>query len=580
MSATVTPEGTFTDVGTLVFGGSGSARNITFAPVKTSVPNLYQVTVTADDGTSKVTQSMNLRVNGTPAFFPIVDIGTLAGTPIKPFKAHIYDDSNLATLTVTASSSNQAFLPDNGIQIGAAYGANASSPGHVYRDITLVPATSGAGSATVTLKIQDAEGLSSERSFDVLLISSAKNGAELVSQSSDPNPVIGDSYSLRAAVSSDGRYVAFESNAKNLDGYASYTEIFLRDRQAKTTKRITSGFGHNERPVMTPDGRYIAFYSDRALVGNDTNGVADVYVYDTKNASFERISLSSDESEANAASFPPQFDEERPGISDDGRYVVFRSSASNLIATDTNNVDDVFLRDRTLGTTVRLSVSSAGTEANGASSAPAISGDGSVVVFASLAKNLVDGVVDTDGRSDVFMRTGSTTSRISHAYGSTEAANAASDRPAVSSDGNVIAVSSAATNLGPSTDLTGKTDIWVYTRSTSAWSRVNLDLDPNGSQDYCSGPSLSSDGQRLVFSTMASRTDEVSGFVQTYAFDRGTQAFTLVSKSFLGSAPSGGTGYDSVISSSGDFVVFHTAADDIVVNDDNTSSDAFIVPLP
>jgi Tol biopolymer transport system component len=93
---------------------------------------------------------------------------------------------------------------------------------------------------------------------------------------------------------------------------------------------------------------------------------------------------------------------ERPSISADGRYVAFWSAAPNLVAGDTNGQPDVFVRDRRLQTTTRISIPSTGNEGNGGSLYPAISADGQFVAFGSSASNLVPG--DTNNEPDVFVR--------------------------------------------------------------------------------------------------------------------------------------------------------------------------------
>lgn len=104
---------------------------------------------------------------------------------------------------------------------------------------------------------------------------------------------------------------------------------------------------------------------------------------------------------SHVAAAPPEGASSSPALSDDGRYVAFVSAAANLVASDTNGVADVFVRDRLAETISRVSVSTAGAQANGASAAPAISDDGQFVTFESSASNLVAG--DTNGVRDVFL---------------------------------------------------------------------------------------------------------------------------------------------------------------------------------
>src|SRR5581483_8861709 len=141
-----------------------------------------------------------------------------------------------------------------------------------------------------------------------------------------------------------------------------------------------------------------------------------------------RVNVSSSGTQANNDSHY------RPSLSADGRYVTFQSTASNLVAGDTNSADDIFLRDTQTGTTTRISVNSGGTQGNNDSLFPSISADGRYVAFDSLATNLVAG--DTNGSSDVFVRDTQTrtTTRISVSSGGTEG-KVDSYRLSISADG-------------------------------------------------------------------------------------------------------------------------------------------------
>src|SRR5207244_361201 len=135
-----------------------------------------------------------------------------------------------------------------------------------------------------------------------------------------------------------------------------------------------------------------------------------------------------------------------PAISGDGRYVTFASAASNLVAGDTNGAADVFVVDRSTGAVSRPSVSSTGTQANGGSLSPAISGDGRDVTLVSAAANLVAG--DTNGAADMFVVERSTGAVSRHSVSSTGTkANGGSLSPAISGDGRYVTFVSAASNL-------------------------------------------------------------------------------------------------------------------------------------
>ena len=200
------------------------------------------------------------------------------------------------------------------------------------------------------------------------------------------------------------------------------------------------GDGRSILPAISSDGRYVTFQSDAAsLVAGDTNGVTDVFVHDRLTGTTERVSVDSAGAQGNGASSVPS-------ISADGRYVAFLSDATNLVAGDTNGVSDVFVHDRTTGATERASVSTGGTQSDGGCGYVAISPDGRFVAFGSLAANLVSG--DTNGTGDVFLRdrTTGTTERVSVTTGGAQGNNF-SGSPAVSADGRYVAFESRASNL-------------------------------------------------------------------------------------------------------------------------------------
>jgi len=178
--------------------------------------------------------------------------------------------------------------------------------------------------------------------------------------------------------------------------------VFVRDTVAGTTTRVsvdsvgTQANAESREAAISGDGRYVGFRSSASnLVAGDTNGADDVFVRDTVAGTTTRVSVLSDGTQANADSTAPAF-------SADGRYVAFGSSASNLVAGDTNGFLDVFVRDTVAGTTTRVSVDAVGAEANLPSLGSAFSADGRYVAFVSLASNLVAG--DTNSTSDVIVR--------------------------------------------------------------------------------------------------------------------------------------------------------------------------------
>lgn len=217
----------------------------------------------------------------------------------------------------------------------------------------------------------------------------------------------GDSGEISAAaISGDGRFVTFTSDASNLvAGDTNGTwDVFVRDLRAGVTRRVSvgsQGQQANDRSGSWPTalsyhGRFVAFDSTASnLVSGDTNAVSDVFVRDLVNNTTRRVSKSSAGGQGDLGS-------DSPTMSADGWTVGFASYATDLVSTDTNDRRDVFVRDRRARTTRRVSVSSSGVQADNASLTPAISPDGQHVAFSSDASNLVGG--DTNAATDVFVR--------------------------------------------------------------------------------------------------------------------------------------------------------------------------------
>jgi Tol biopolymer transport system component len=298
--------------------------------------------------------------------------------------------------------------------------------------------------------------------FDVYIKDRQSGATERISLSTAGAE--GDWNARYAAVSADGRYVAFSSNSTNMapgDTNSAY-DIFIRDRLNLTTEMVSvdngglQGTQQSIYPALSADGRYVAFESNAPnLVPGDTNNVRDIIVRDLVGLTTERVSVDSAGVQANGACF-------WPSISSDGRYVAFHSSATNLVAGDTNATLDVFVHDRQTGTTVRVSVDSAGVQGGGQSLNPTISLTGRYVTFESAASNLVAG--DTNALRDIFVhdRQTGTTERVSIDTAGAQA-NSLSQWAAIAGDGSAVAFQSPATNL-VSGDTNVLQDIFVRER--------------------------------------------------------------------------------------------------------------------
>lgn len=253
-------------------------------------------------------------------------------------------------------------------------------------------------------------------------------------------------------------------------------------------------------PQISGDGKFVAFESYATnLVGNDTNGEPDIFVHNRQAGITERVSVADDESQANSWS---EFD---IAISSDGRYVAFASNASNLVSGDTNGIPDVFVRDRLLGQTRRVSVSSNATQASGDEwsnvGGLVISADGRFVAFTSNVANLVSN--DTNGVEDVFVhdRQTGTTKRVSISS-SGEQGNGFSGSSDISGDGHLVLFGSEATNL-VSGDTNNESDLFLHNLLTGVTTRVSVNSDEEQANDFSREGVMSQDGRYVAFASEA-----------------------------------------------------------------------------
>jgi Tol biopolymer transport system component len=336
----------------------------------------------------------------------------------------------------------------------------------------------------------------------------------------------GNDLSGSPVISSNGRFVAFSSRASNLvPGDTNNTDdIFVHDRQLGTTSRASvdsSGLQANYGsafPSISADGRFVAFHTSASnLVPGDMNGVDDVFVHDVATGQTVRVSLDSAGAEANS---PSRY----AAISSDGRFLAFHSLASNLVPGDTNVANDVFLRDRLASVTVRVSVSSAGVQANGPSTRASISGDGRFVAFESAASNLI--TTDPNQATDVFVHDSSTGLTV---LASTEGGNfqavGNSAHAAISANGAYVAYGSQADNLAPD-DTNSFEDVYVFARQSATSERASLGgVNQQAENGLSTDPSLSADGRYVAFASEATNLGGAGGTSHIYVRDRAVACY-------------------------------------------------------
>ena len=392
---------------------------------------------------------------------------------------------------------------------------------------------------------------------------------EWVSVSSEGNA--GNGESQAPVISGNARYVAFHSAANNLvdEDTNGVVDVFLHNRETGHTRRVSRRTGgeqgncDSEAAAISGGGRTVVFHSCAFnLVGNDTNNVQDVFAYDRNNGEVRRVSVHTDGTEANDVSADPSVsgdsrivafwsyasnliagddegwpdiflhDQETeatwritvnsfgdggngdslyPAVSNDGRYVVYESDASNLTPGDSGIYRDIFLFDRSTGFTERVSVSDDEQEAQGDSFAAAVSGTGRYVAFVSYAANLVED--DDNSYPDVFVRdrVDGRTIRVNVSEGGEEASVFEIDQePAFSADGRYVAFKSRADNLVPN-DTNDVGDVFLYDLQQETIALASVNGDGVQGNDASQSPSLSDNGRYVTFSSLASNLVTADG---------------------------------------------------------------------
>lgn len=382
------------------------------------------------------------------------------------------------------------------------------------------------------------------------------------------------------AISYDGRFVAFSSMASNLvrGDTNNNADVFVRDRLKGRTERVslsaTGGqFDSGGRtPSISADGRFVTFTTDACHVEGDTMTCwEDIMMRDRWTRTTVKVAVSSAEVPGDAGSYGG-------ALSANGRYVVFNSNATNLVPGDTNSAPDLFVRDLVAGTTVRVSVSSTGAQADaGSGNAAKLSADGRYVVFSSIASNLVPG--DSNGVEDVFrrdLRTGCTT-RVSVAKGG-GAANGPSWYPVVSADGTRVAFLSFATNLAGEVDGT-MSQVFLRDLVRGKTALVSVGHDGVAGNGLSGTGGISADGTRVVFVSHATNLagSDTNGLPDVFVRDVSQWTTTRVTIGHGGAEANGSSDFPG-ISGNGRWVVFNSEATNLVPGDTNGFVDTFVAP--
>lgn len=330
---------------------------------------------------------------------------------------------------------------------------------------------------------------------------------ELVSRTA--GGALGNGNSGLPSISGDGRWVAFESNATNFapNDTSTTLDVYVKDRQTGALQLVSvnalgaSGDSSSFVGRIAQGGRYVAFQSSATNLSplGGANGHLDVYVRDLQLGVTTLASVTWDGLAGNGNSIGPR-------VTSDGRYVVFQSSASNLSPFDTNNHNDIFLRDLVTGTTTIESIAPGflfPIVANDTCQGSDISDDGRYVVFATWADNLTS-AFDLNLSSDIYLRDriANQTTLVSRAQGILIlAGNAASSQPKISNDGRHVVFASRATDLVFG-DTNARQDVFVRDLQLEV-TRLASRADVSGALSSADSFNcdISGDGQRVVFNS-------------------------------------------------------------------------------
>ncbi len=385
--------------------------------------------------------------------------------------------------------------------------------------------------------------------------------------------------SLDATISANGAFIAFVSNAQNLapNDTGSANDVFLRDRFAGTTKRISTnrfnfpGNAASTKPALSEDGRFVAFATDATnLFDNDTNANTDVVLFDRDANTLTLVSKSAAGVQANNRSSDPS-------ISADGRFVAFTSLADNLLPganSDTNATGDVFVKDMQTGVVTRASVRANGGQLGDGGKQGKISGNGRFVVFASIDPTIVV-AGDDNGAEDIFVRDLQTNNTIPVSRTPLfRAGNGRSVFPSISADGRFVAFSSTSSDLIDN-DTNGVGDVFVVDRERLVTERVSFNNDETQHALESRRAAISADGRFVAMEMDFPFAPGGAPLSEVMVCDRSTHTMFIVSfdipTGFAASLPSTAPS----ITGDGRTVVFSSDATELVEPDTNGQTDVF-----
>jgi Tol biopolymer transport system component len=485
-----------------------------------------------------------------------------------------------------------------------------------------IPASDISTGGTVSVAVRNPApqgGVSKSFAFDVAPAANSSLVSERVSVDTQGNQANGPS--ARPSVSTNGRFIAFESLASNLTPGDSnrVSDIFLRDTCRKagpgcipSTVRVSLANDGSEPngaslgPSISADGRYVVFTSlADNLVGKDRNSGADIFLRDTCigatgecRPSTALVSVDNTGVQANSGS-------DFGKISGSGRFVAFVSAADNLVVEDTNLSEDIFVHDTCAGaaepcfpSTSRASVGPNGLQADGASTMATLSHDGRYVAFVSHASNIVPGVkadVSKVFRRDTCAGTAELCTPSTIGVSVTDEGvpgDGPSLHPAISPDGRFVAFLSTSSNLG----ATGGTLVrQIFLRDTCRGTtnscrpstmHISAAADDSAGDAEGSAPAISAEGRYVAFVSAASHLvpDDANQCVDAFVHDTCLglastaciKATWRLSRGRLGDEADADT-LALALTPDGRVLAFTSTASNLVPGDSNGAEDVFVI---
>ncbi|MBA5865208.1 MAG: hypothetical protein GDA67_00765 [Nitrospira sp. CR1.3] len=454
-----------------------------------------------------------------------------------------------------------------------------------------------AGNSTATFNVRDSTGQTATGTVAFRVYPRSDR------VSVDNSGAAGNGTSSNPAINADGNSIAFVSQSTNFITGVNGSQIYVHSRQSGQIELISRdnntsvnpGNGASSAPAISSDGRFVAFVSQATnLLAPGTPAIPagqQIYVRDRQTGLTSLVSVDN-----NVVPNPGNGASSAPAISSDGRFVAFVSQATNLLAPGTPAVpagQQVYVRDRQMGLTSLVSVDNnvAANPGNGLSSVPSINGDGRFVAFGSVATNLLAPGTPAVAGQQIYVRDRQL-NQTSLASADNNVApnpgNGASNAPSINGDGSIVAFDSLATNLlAPGIPSVTGQQVYARNRTLNQTSLVSTDnnVAANPANGVSRSPSISSDDRFVAFvsagtNLLAPAVPSVTG-QQIYSRDRQLNQTSLVSQDNTNTSDAGNAPSDSPSANAdGGFVAFSSQASDLVAAPPVALSDIYVRALP